>query len=87
MSSSGRERGGSPLVVTGYFNPVDCQSLGIIRTTLASLDSGETLEVVANRFQSREIQSWTRKFLHDIVSIEDDDGQVRLLIRKDGLKP
>jgi TusA-related sulfurtransferase len=73
--------------VTGHFNPLDCQSLGVIRTTLAPMESGALLEVVANRFQFREIQSWTRKFRHEIVSIQDVEGQVTLVIRKDGLKP
>lgn len=51
------------------------------------MESGALLEVVANRFQFREIQSWTRKFRHEIVSIQDVEGQVTLVIRKDGLKP
>lgn len=86
MSSSGKEVHRN-LDVTGYFNPVDCRSLGVIRTTLVSLDSGDILEVFANRFQTREIQSWTRKFNHEIVSLSDTDGQVIIRIRKDGLKP
>jgi TusA-related sulfurtransferase len=87
VSSSGSETAPSILNVTGYFNPVDCRSLGVIRTTLAPMDSGEILEVIANRFQSREIQSWTRKFRHEIVSVHDVEGQVTIMIKKDGLKP
>jgi TusA-related sulfurtransferase len=87
VSSSGSGTSPAILNVTGYFNPVDCRSLGVIRTTLAPLESGELLEVVANRFQSREIQSWTRKFRHEIVSLQDVEGQVTLVIKKDGLKP
>ncbi len=87
MSSSGSGTAPAILNVTAYFNPVDCRSLGVIRTTLAPMESGELLEVVANRFQSREIHSWTRKFHHEIVSVRDVEGQVTLLIKKDGLKP
>lgn len=86
MSLSGKDISPACLNVTGYFNPVDCRSLGVVRTTLATMNSGEILEVVANRFQSREIQSWSKKFRHEIVSIDDLDGQVRLKIRKGGMK-
>lgn len=84
MSSSGDE---SPrrLDVTGYFNPVDCRSLGVIRTTLAPLPSGTGLIVVCNRFQAREISAWARKFRHDILLATDLEGQVTLTIRKGGL--
>jgi len=72
------------LNVTDYFNPIDCRSLGIIRTTLMEMRKGEILQVMGNRFQQREIAAWTRKFSHRIVKIEDDDGLVKIYIEKGG---
>lgn len=73
------------LNVTEYFNPIDCRSLGVIRTTLAPMEKGEILEVHGNRFQQREITAWTNKFKHPIVKIEDVDGLVKIFIEKGGL--
>jgi len=72
------------LDVTTYFNPIDCRSLGIIRTTLSELQRGEILEVLGNRFQQREIAAWTKKFRHPIVREEDIEGLVKIYIRKEG---
>jgi TusA-related sulfurtransferase len=74
------------LNVTEYFNPIDCRSLGVIRTTLAGMEKGEILEVHGNRFQHREIAAWTNKFKHPIIKIEDVDGLVKIFIEKGGLK-
>lgn len=73
------------LNVTEYFNPIDCRSLGVIRTTLATMEKGEILEVHGNRFQQREITAWTNKFKHPILKVEDIDGLVKLFIEKGGL--
>jgi len=72
------------LDVTSYFNPVDCRSLGIIRTHLAEMNRGEVLEVHGNRFQQREITAWTQKFKHPILKVEDEDGLVKIYIEKGG---
>jgi TusA-related sulfurtransferase len=74
------------LNVTEYFNPIDCRSLGVIRTTLAGMEKGEILEVHGNRFQQREIAAWTQKFKHPILKVEDVDGLVKIFIEKGGLK-
>ncbi len=74
------------LNVTEYFNPIDCRSLGVIRTTLAEMEKGEVLEVHGNRFQYREITAWTHKFRHPILKMEDIDGLVKIYIEKGGLK-
>lgn len=73
------------LNVTEYFNPIDCRSLGVIRTTLAEMEKGEILEVHGNRFQNREITAWTRKFKHLILGVEDQEGLVKIYIEKGGL--
>jgi TusA-related sulfurtransferase len=72
------------LNVTDYFNPIDCRSLGVIRTVLAEMERGEVLQVLGNRFQQREIAAWTKKFAHKIVKTEDDDGLVKIYIEKGG---
>uniref|UniRef100_A0A7C3QTS1 Sulfurtransferase TusA family protein n=1 Tax=Leptospirillum ferriphilum TaxID=178606 RepID=A0A7C3QTS1_9BACT len=82
MLSSGDLEKNRFLEVTGLFNPVDCQSLGVIRTNLKSMEAGEVLTVICNRFQQREIASWTKKFRHHLLTVEDIDGQVTLKIRK-----
>ncbi len=74
------------LDVTYYFNPVDCRSLGVIRTHLAEMSKGAILEVHGNRFQQREIEAWTRKFKHPILNVEDEDGLVKIYIEKGGLR-
>lgn len=73
------------LDVTAYFNPINCQSLGVIRATLAEMEKGKILEVHGNRFQHREITAWTKKFKHSIVGVEDIDGLVKIYIEKGGL--
>ncbi len=86
VSSSGDP--GRPLLdVTALYNPIDCQSLGVLRTTLSSLAPGEFLTVVANRFQSREIAAWAKKFRHEMTSSEEHDGRVILTLKKAGASP
>lgn len=82
MLSSGDLEAGRLIEVTGLFNPVDCQSLGVIRTTLKTMEEGEVLTVICNRFQQREIASWAKKFRHHLLTVEDIEGQVTLKIRK-----
>ena len=84
MSSCGEGGGPLPLDVTSYFNPVDCRSLGVLRTTLAPMGPGECLEVVCNRFQFREISAWTKKFRHEILTAVDHEGRILLCIQKGG---
>lgn len=72
------------LNVTEYFNPIDCRSLGVIRTTLAEMKKGEVLQVLGNRFQQREIAAWTKKFAHTILRTEDEEGLVKIYIEKGG---
>ncbi len=70
------------LDVRGLFNPIDCRSLGVIKLALQDLQPGEVLEVLANRFQQREIQAWVKKFSHRLLREVDEQGLVRLYIEK-----
>lgn len=87
VSSSGDFPGRPLLDVTALYNPIDCQSLGVLRTTLSSLAPGDLLTVVANRFQSREIAAWANKFRHEITSSREQDGRVILTLKKAGVPP
>jgi len=70
------------LDVRSLFNPIDCRSLGVIKLALQDLQPGQILEVLANRFQQREIQAWVRKFSHRLVHEVDEHGLVRIYIEK-----
>jgi len=70
------------LDVRGLFNPIDCRSLGVIKLALQDLQPGQVLEVLANRFQQREIQAWVKKFSHRLLREVDEQGLVRLYIEK-----
>ncbi len=70
------------LDVRGLFNPIDCRSLGVIKLVLQELQPGQVLEVLANRFQQREIQAWVKKFSHRLLHEVDEQGLVRIYIEK-----
>ncbi len=70
------------LDVRGLFNPIDCRSLGVIKLALQDMRPGQVLEVLANRFQQREIQAWVKKFSHRLLHEVDEQGLVRIYIAK-----
>ena len=72
------------LDVRDLFNPVDCRSLGVIRTTLNDMKRGEVLEVVANVFQQREIEPLMKKLAHPILKIKEHEGLVKIRIERQG---
>jgi TusA-related sulfurtransferase len=43
---------------------------------------GDVLVISSNRFQKREIESWSRKFGHRLLSADDVDGRVVLRLEK-----
>ena len=65
-----------------FFNPIDCRSLDVIREELKTMAVGQVLEIFANLFQKREIESWAKKFQHPILSAEDNEGLVTLYLQK-----
>ena len=65
-----------------FFNPIDCRSLDVIREELKTMEEGQVLEIFANLFQKREIESWAKKFQHPILSAESNEGLVTLYLQK-----
>jgi TusA-related sulfurtransferase len=74
------------LDVRELFNPVDCRSLGVIRTTLNDMNRGEVLEVIGNVFQQREIEPLMKKLGHPILKAVEEEGLVKIQIERQGRK-
>ena len=70
------------LDVRSIFNPVDCRSLGVIKEVIESMPEGAVLEVTGNRFQQREIHAWATKFSHAIIHEADDQGLVKMYLKR-----
>ncbi len=65
-----------------FFNPIDCRSLDVIREELKTMAVGNVLEIYANAFQKREIESWAKKFRHPILSVTDNEGLITIHLQK-----
>lgn len=65
-----------------FFNPIDCRSLDVIREELKTMQEGQILEIYANAFQKREIESWAKKFQHPILSVTNVEGLVTMHLQK-----
>lgn len=66
--------------MTGYFCPEP-----VIRTgeEISAIEVGELLEVLADDPSSEpDIRSWTKRTGHELVSVEEEDGVFRFLIRR-----
>ena len=70
------------LNVLSLFNPIDCRSLGVIKEIIEPMAEDSVLEVQGNRFQQREIHAWAKKFGHAIVHEEDDQGLVKMYLKR-----
>ena len=73
---------GRTLDVRSYFDPVECRSLKYVKHELAGLAPRQTLEVLGNEFQSREIRAWSSKFRHQVLDERREGDLVRLIIEK-----
>jgi len=75
-----KERIAATLDMTGYFCPEP-----VIRTSeeIESVAVGELLEVIADDPTSRpDIASWAKRTGHELVSVEQNGGVFRFLIRR-----
>ncbi len=74
------EQAAASLDMTGYFCPEP-----VVRTNeeISNVGVGEILEVTADDPSSKpDIESWARRTGHELVSVENDDGVFRFLIRR-----
>jgi TusA-related sulfurtransferase len=68
------------LDMTGYFCPEP-----VVRTNeeISSVEVGEVLEMLADDPSSKpDIESWAKRTGHELVSVEEEDGVFRFLIRR-----
>jgi tRNA 2-thiouridine synthesizing protein A len=74
------EQAAASLDMTGYFCPEP-----VVRTNeeISNVEVGEILEVKADDPSSKpDIESWARRTGHELVSVDNDDGVFRFLIRR-----
>lgn len=68
------------LDMTGYFCPEP-----VVRTSeeISNVEVGEVLELLADDPSSEpDIKSWTKRTGHELISIEENGGVYRFLIRR-----
>ena len=68
------------LDMTGYFCPEPVIRVG---EAIGDIEVGEVLELVADDPSSEpDIKSWTKRTGHELISIEENEGVFRFLIRR-----
>jgi tRNA 2-thiouridine synthesizing protein A len=74
------DQAAASLDMTGYFCPEP-----VVRTNeeISNVEVGEILEMIADDPSSKpDIESWAKRTGHELVSVENDDGVFRFLIRR-----
>ena len=68
------------LDMTGYFCP---EPVIRVSEVISDVEVGEVLELLADDPSSEpDIKSWTKRTGHELISIENDGGVFRFLIRR-----
>ncbi len=68
------------LDMTGYFCP---EPVIRVNEAIGNVAIGEVLELLADDPSSKpDIQSWTKRTGHELISIEEDGGVFRFLVRR-----
>jgi TusA-related sulfurtransferase len=68
------------LDMTGYFCP---EPIIRVNEAIGEIEVGEVLELMADDPSSKaDMQSWTKRTGHELISIEDNGGVFRFLIRR-----
>ncbi len=68
------------LDMTGYFCP---EPVIRVNEAIGGVEVGEVLELLADDPSSKpDIQSWTKRTGHELISIEEDGGVFRFLVRR-----
>jgi TusA-related sulfurtransferase len=66
--------------MTGYFCP---EPVIRVNEAVSEIEVGEVLELLADDPSSKpDIKSWTKRTGHELISIEENEGVFRFLIRR-----
>lgn len=68
------------LDMTGYFCP---EPVIRVNEAIGDIEVGEVLELLADDPSSKpDVQSWTKRTGHELISIEEDGDVFRFLVRR-----
>jgi len=80
MGSDSERKIVETLDMTGYFCP---EPVIRVSEVVSDIQVGEVLELMADDPSSEpDIKSWTKRTGHELVSIEENEGVFRFLIRR-----
>ncbi len=80
MGDKSEEAIAETLDMTGYFCP---EPVIRVNEAIGDVGVGELLELLADDPSSKpDIQSWTKRTGHELISIEEDGDVFRFLIRR-----
>ena len=80
MGDKSEETIAETLDMTGYFCP---EPVIRVNEAIGDVGIGEVLELLADDPSSKpDIQSWTKRTGHELISIEEDGGVFRFLLRR-----
>ncbi len=80
MGDKSEETIAETLDMTGYFCP---EPVIRVNEAIGDVEVGEVLELLADDPSSKpDIQSWTKRTGHELISIEEDGDVFRFLIRR-----
>ena len=80
MGKDSEHRIAATLDMTGYFCPEP-----VVRTSeaIGEIEVGEVIELLADDPSSKpDMESWTKRTGHELISVEEEDGVFRFLIRR-----
>jgi tRNA 2-thiouridine synthesizing protein A len=82
MGEKGEPNVVESLDMTGFFCPEPVIS---VNEKIGEIEVGEVLELLADDPSSEpDIKSWTKRTGHELISIENNGGVFRFLIRRTG---
>jgi len=80
MGNKSEQTVAETLDMTGYFCP---EPVIRVNEAIGDVEVGELLELLADDPSSKpDIQSWTKRTGHELISIEEDGGVFRFLVRR-----
>ena len=80
MGKDSEHKIAATLDMTGYFCPEP-----VVRTSeeIGNIEVGEVIELLADDPSSKpDMASWTKRTGHELISVEEEDGVFRFLIRR-----